>query len=366
MPEPSRRPTLRDIAEATGLSSASVSYALRGLHVPAETQERVRQAADRLGYQVNPIARALASGRTGYIGVLCRSLEDFWQQDIAAAIGRAFMAEDRLALLVDSSNDPAREAVLAQQLVDQRVDALICLPVDPLGDFWKNIAQQTVLISLGDALPAAPTAAAVLFDNAGGVTDALNRLAGAGHRRIAVLTPIGISTPDRPAESVVHSSAARLKINAVLHPAPHDVDGAAAVAAKLLRSEHPPTAFLCLADVMAYGVYAAARELCLTVPDDVSVIGFDDHPVSRLLTPPLTSYRWPFQEIVDEVTARTIKAIDAKGRSRKKVVAAEIQLRGSLAHVTAGERSPSSVAEAPTQQSRRARHLGDQLGTASG
>jgi len=69
--ERQRRVTLRDIAEETGLSSAAVSYALRGLQVPLETQERVRKVADRLGYQADPIARALASGRTGYVGVLC-------------------------------------------------------------------------------------------------------------------------------------------------------------------------------------------------------------------------------------------------------------------------------------------------------
>ena len=331
MPEQRRRPTLRDIAEATGLSSATVSYALRGLHVPEETQARVRQAAEQLGYQVNPIARALASGRSGYVGVLCRSLEDFWLQDVTAAIGRAFIAEDRLALLVDASNDPAREAMLAQHLVDQRVDALICLPVDPLGTFWKDIARQTVLISLGDEMPAAPTAAAVVFDNAGGVTDALGRLAEAGHRRVAVLTPTGLSTPDRPAESVAHTAARTLKLQVDVHPAPHDLDGATAVAKTLLQDATPPTAFLCLADVMAYGVYAAARELKLSVPEDLSVIGFDDHQLSQLLTPPLTSYRWPFDDIVAEVTSRTIKAIESGKRSRKKVFQPQIQDRGSIA-----------------------------------
>ncbi|HEY2041332.1 MAG TPA: LacI family DNA-binding transcriptional regulator, partial [Jatrophihabitans sp.] len=65
MPDHSRRPTLSDIAQETGLSAAAVSYALRGLHLPPETQQRVREAADRLGYQANPAARALVSGRTG-------------------------------------------------------------------------------------------------------------------------------------------------------------------------------------------------------------------------------------------------------------------------------------------------------------
>ena len=82
------RPTLRDIAEETGLSPAAVSYALRGLQVTEETQARVREAAKRLGYEADPIARALASGRTETIGVLCGSLADGWQQQVAAALGR--------------------------------------------------------------------------------------------------------------------------------------------------------------------------------------------------------------------------------------------------------------------------------------
>jgi LacI family transcriptional regulator len=326
-----RRPTLRDIAEETGLSTATVSYALRGLQVPVETQERVREAAQRLGYHADPIARALVSGRTGYVGVLCRSLEDIWQQGVAAALGRGLLQAGRNALIVDASNDPEREASLAQRLVDQRVDALIALPVDPRGRHWARIAQRTVLVSIGDGLPGAATAAEVVFDNAGGVTDALTQLAEAGHTRVTVLTSVGVSTPDRPAESVVHRVAAELGVTATLRSAPHDLDGASEVAREVLTGADPPTAFLSLADSIAYGVYAAVAELGLRVPDDISVLGFDDHPVSRLLTPPLSSYRWPVDELVTAVVQRTVRAVDESKRSKRKVLTATPQMRGSVA-----------------------------------
>jgi len=331
MDERPRRPTLRDIAEETGLSSAAVSYALRGLQVPMETQERVREAAERLGYHADPIARALASGRTGYVGVLCRSLEDIWQQGVAAALGRGLLHAGRNALIVDASNDPEREALLAQRLVDQRVDALIALPVDPRGKHWATLAQRTVLVSIGDGLPGAATAAEVVFDNARGVTDALTRLADAGHTRITVLTSVGVSTPDRPAEGVVLRVAAELGVTATLHSSVHDLDGACAVAHEVLTGADPPTAFLGLADSFAYGVYAAAAELGLRVPDDVSVLGFDDHPVSRLLTPPMSSYRWPVDELVTAVVRRTVRAVDDGKRSKRKVLTATPQVRGSVA-----------------------------------
>ncbi len=331
MSERQRRVTLRDLAEETGLSSAAVSYALRGLQVPEETQQRVREAADRLGYQADPIARALASGRTGYVGLLCGSLQDVWQQGVAAALGRGLLETGRHALIVDASNDPQLEATLAGQLVDQRVDALIALPVDPAAAHWAQLARRTVLISIGDGLPGAATAAEVVFDNEAGVADALHQLATAGHRKIAIMTPGGPTTPDRPAEVVANRVAARLGLRVVLHTSPHDLDGATAVARGVLDLADPPTAFLCLADSLAYGVYAAAGELRRRIPDDISVLGYDDHPMSRLLTPPLSSYRWPVDLLVSSVVERTVRAVEDGKRSRRKVLTPVAQPRGSVA-----------------------------------
>jgi LacI family transcriptional regulator len=325
-----RRPTLRDIAEETGLSSAAVSYALRGLQVPVETQERVREAAERLGYQADPAARALASGRTGYVGVLCGSLEDIWQQGIAAGLGRELMQQGRHGLIVDASNDPEIEATLAERLVAQRVDALICLPVDPQGAHWATVAERTVLVSIGDGLPGAATAAEVVFDNAGAVTHALTQLASAGHTQITVLTPLAVSTPDRPVESIVPQVAEDLGVTATLRSTPLDLDGATEVAREILTSPQPPTAILCLADFIAYGVYAAARLVGLVIPDDLSVLGFDDHQVSKLLTPPLSSYRWPVDELVTAVVHRTLRAVDDGKHSRRKVLTFTPQMRGSV------------------------------------
>ena len=326
-----RRPTLRDIAAETGLSSAAVSYALRGLQVPVETQVRVREAADRLGYQADPAARALASGRTGYVGVLCGSLEDIWQQGIAASLGRELLQRGRHGLIVDASNDPEVEGTLAEQLVAQRVDALICLPVDPRGAYWASVAERTVLVSIGDALPDTAVAAEVVFDNAGAVRHALTELARAGHTDIAVLTPLAVSTPDRPAERVVPEVAAELGVNATLRSAPLEIDGASDVARDILTSASPPTAILCLADFIAYGVYAAARLLDVAIPGDLSVLGFDDNQLSRLLTPPLSSYRWPVDDLVTEVVERTLRAVDEGKHSRRKVLTFTPQPRGSVA-----------------------------------
>lgn len=330
MRERPKRVTLRDVARESGLSPTAVSYALRGLHVPVATQERVRTVATRLGYQVDPIARALASGRTGYVGVLCGSLQDIWQQHVAAALGRELLDVGRHALIVDASNSPTLEAKLAAQLVDQRVDALIVLWVDPGGPHWPDIARRTLLVSIGDGLPGALTAAEVIFDNDTGVAEALGQLYDAGHRQVAVLTPSARNSPQRPAEVALARVAAELGMQVQLYMSPHDLDGAAAAAAEALSADPSPTAFFCLADSMAYGVYAAAGHLGLRIPDDISVLGYDDNPVSQLLTPPLSNYRWPVDSVVAHAVERTVRAIDTDKRSRRKLVTPVAQPRGSV------------------------------------
>ena len=119
----------------------------------------------------------------------------------------------------------------------------------------------------------------------------------------------------------------------ILH-SPHDLDGATSVAIGALSTDRPPTAFFCLADSMAYGVYAAADDLGLEIPRDVSVLGYDDHPVSRVLSPPLSNFRWPVDEVVSYAVERAVRAVDEGRRSRRKLIRPEARPRGSVASPT--------------------------------
>jgi LacI family transcriptional regulator len=294
-----------------------VSYALRGLQVSDETKERVRRAAADLGYEANPIARALAGGQTGLVGVLCGSLEDLWQQQLAAGIGRELLARDRYALILDAGSDPKRELAIAHQLRDQRVDGLIVSPVDPSADGWAALAETVPIVSIGDSLAAAQTAGEVLFDNRAGVTLALEHLAGLGHRSIAVLTPSRASTPDRPAEVHVAAEAQRLGLRVAIVTSGHNLSAATATARRVLRERDRPTALFCFSDSIAYGAYAAAAELGLRIPEDVSVAGYDDHPVSGLLSPGLTTVGWEIGSIMRSAVRMVVAAIEGKPRRQR-------------------------------------------------
>ncbi|MFD0889025.1 LacI family DNA-binding transcriptional regulator, partial [Streptosporangium algeriense] len=307
------------MAKATGLSPASVSYALRGMQVSEETMERVRRVAAELGYEADPIARALASGRTGTIGLLCGSLEDLWQQALAVGIGRALKDNDRYALILDAAGDPYRERTLARQLRDQRVDAMIVQPVDPAAEVWPELCESLPVVSIGDGLAGARTAGEVVFDNRAGVTMALEHMRERGHGRIAVLTPTRASTPDRPADVHVLAEAGRLGLDIEVVTAPQALTAATGVADAMLTDGH--RAFFCFADSIAYGVYAASAERGLRIPADVSVMGYDDHPMSGLLTPGLTTVDWDIDGIIRAAVRTVVVAADGNSRRRRIVQA---------------------------------------------
>jgi LacI family transcriptional regulator, galactose operon repressor len=329
---PTKRTTIREVADAAGLSPAAVSYALRGIQVSEETQERVRKVATELGYEANPIARALSSGRTGLVGILGPSLEDLWQQHWVAEAGRVLLQRDRYALILDAGADPDRQRILAAQLRDQQVDGLIVSPVDPSDPFWTELAASLALVSIGDSLKGASAAGEVLFDNRTGVRKALEHLHGREHRRIAVLRPPGSPTSDRPAELFVVAEADRLGLDVRVVTAPYGLQEAIEVARGVLADDDRPTAVFCFSDSIAYGVYGAARELGIRIPEELSVIGYDDHPISALLSPPLTSFHWGSTRLVEVAVGMLLAAIDGDQLPRRRVVIKpELRDRGSTA-----------------------------------
>jgi LacI family transcriptional regulator len=325
------RTTIRELAEYTGLSPAAVSYALRGKQVSADTERRVRRAAEELGYEANPIARALAGGATGVVGLLVGSLADFWTQELVRAVQRELYDAERSALVADADGEPARELELAQRLLDHRVDGLVVVPIGPASGGWAAIARELPTVTIGDALPGVAPAGEVVFDNELGVKQALRHLSGLGHRRITVLSWAVDTSPGRDAERAAAASAAALGLDCRVVACAYSLNGSRPLAVELLEGRDPPTAVLCLSDSIAYGVYAACAELGLSIPGDVAVAGFGDHPISRLLAPPLTSTVWDVDRVAEVATGFLLRAIAADGpqETLREVVAPVLVTRAS-------------------------------------
>src|SRR5215211_9544051 len=230
------RTTIRELAEYTGLSPAAVSYALRGMHVSAETEERVRIAAAELGYEADPIARALAGGSTAVVGLLVGSLSDFWNQELVRAVQRELYGAARSTLVADADGEPARELELAQRLVDHRVDGLVVVPIGPTSGGWASIAEQIPTVTVGDALPGVAPAGEVVFDNERGVQQSLQHLSALGHRHVTVLSWAVENSPDRQAERAVAGTAAALGLDCRVVPCDYSLNGSRPLALELLAS----------------------------------------------------------------------------------------------------------------------------------
>ena len=311
---PRKRVTIRDVASATDLSPAAVSYALRGVQTSAETQERVRRAAEELGYTGNAVARALARGRTGLVGVLFGSLQDLGEQRFVEALGRGLGRRDLQMVVADAHGDPVRERTLARSLADQLVDGLIVSPLDPSSASWADLGDMLPVVTVGDAL-AGPTVGEVLFDNRLGVSLVLEHLHELGHRHVAVLTPSRPSTPERPSERVVAAVCDALGLDGPVVNSRHSIEEATHTAARVLDLDPRPTAVFCLSDSIACGVYAAAAARGLSIPGDLSVAGYDNHPIADVLAPALTSVEWGMPEVA--ASASSLLAAAIAGRPRQ-------------------------------------------------
>jgi DNA-binding LacI/PurR family transcriptional regulator len=313
------RTTIRELAEHTGLSPAAVSYALRGMQVSAETERRVRDAADELG------------GATAVVGLLVGSLSDFWNQELVRAVQRELYGAARSTLVADADGEPARELELGQRLVAQRVDGLVVVPIGPASGGWESIARQVATVTIGDALPGVEPAGEVIFDNERGVQQSLQHFSDLGHRRVTVLSWAVETSPQRGAEQAVAGIAAALGLECRVVPCAYSLNGSRPLALELLAGDDHPTAVLCMSDSIAYGVYAACAELKLSIPGDVAVAGFGDHPISRLLAPPLTSTFWDIDQVAEQATRLLLEAISAEGpqATLRDVVAPVLVARAS-------------------------------------
>ena len=271
-----KRPTLKDLAELTGLSPAGAHYALRGERVSAETSARVRAEARRIGFRSDPVARALRGGSSGLVGVVGGSLNDYWHQDFAAELGRELREDGRQMLLAGAGGSHRNQIQVATRLMDHRIDGLVVLPVDPLSPDWRAVVERIPTVAVGAALP--PPSGSVRFDAAAGRRLMTEHLHGLGHQRVLVMSPGPHVHPEPDETAVIECGFSMAE--------------ATASAVTALSAADRPTAVFALTDAIACGVYAACGRLGLSVPGDVSVAGFDDHPLSALLAPALTTVGW--------------------------------------------------------------------------
>jgi LacI family transcriptional regulator, repressor for deo operon, udp, cdd, tsx, nupC, and nupG len=310
--------SIRDVADAAGVSVATVSRALRGLpNVAPSTRNRVLAAAADLRYIADPHASRLAAGRTRTIGVVVPLFTQWFLTQVIAGAEGVLNAAGYDLLLYNVSGAEARDRFLDRMPFRKRVDGLIAvdLPLTPAGLEALEMAGTPV------AVVGIKTArfASVNIDNVAAGATATRHLANLGHARIGLIAnladePMHFTAPlERRVgyQQVLAETGAEVRPELDV-PGNFSLKGGAEAMAQLLSIGRPPTAVFAESDEMAIGALKTVRDAGLQVPGDVSIIGFDDHDIAGYTG--LTTIAQPVME-QGELAATLLLEQIAGGRS---------------------------------------------------
>lgn len=285
--QPVTRATIREVADAAGVSRSTASRALSGNGYAApDVRERVRAAAKELGYVVDGTARSLKQRTSRSVGVLVSDLRNVFYAELASGIGEAARAHGRTLVLVDLRGEGDDELDAAETLVSSRVSGVIATPVSArLSDF---LARTGVPLIEVDRRFDAESTDAVVVDNRAAARDTTARLLKAGHRRIALLIDETEWTTGHERQRGYLDALAAGRIRAddslIVH-AGWDAEDAEAAARGVLSLPERPTAVFTANNVLTEGTWRAASALGLRIPEDLSIVGFDDAPWMSMVQP---------------------------------------------------------------------------------
>ena len=323
---PQNRVTSIDVARDAGVSQSTVSLVLSGKargRVSEATQERVRRSARDLGYRPNVAAQALRLGASRAVALLVPDITNPFFSRVLRGAQRAAQAAGYTVALVDTANDRRWEEQSFEALRAGPVDGYLLFEVsrpEALGPGQHVVLMETE----------APRCPSVRFDAEGGAAAAFRHLLELGHRRIGHLA----AAFDAPTFQLREAARRRVLADAGLDPGaqpravtPIAIDEARDAAGPLLTER--PTAVFCDDDIIAAGLYLAARESGVRIPGQLSVIGFDDMDFARVLDPPLTTVALDGEQL-GASAFELLEARMAGRRARRRVVLpAELLVRGS-------------------------------------
>lgn len=301
-PEQSERHivTLRDVAEASGVSISTVSRILDDRTPPSRsaTAQKVREAADALGYRRNMFASNLRRGATATIGVLVPRLTDAVMALMFEAVERTARRQGYFAVVATCGDDPEEERRATETLLDRNVDGLILATArldDALPASLRERSIPHVLALRTDRI----SPSSLGDDEAGGYL-AVRHLIDLGHRDIAVITGpwFTSSGQDRRsgAERALREAGIELPAARVFSSG-YGVDDGLTAGRRLLDGADRPTAIFAANDNLAIGVVSAARSLGILPGEQLSIVGYNDIPLVSRLPTPLTSVHTPFDQI---------------------------------------------------------------------
>ena len=341
--------TIRDVARECGYSASTVSIVLNGAplsrYIPADTKGRIETTAKRMGYRPNPLARSLRSQRSNIVGVMVIDITDPFCTPILRGLENALYQVSYLSLLADAHNEPHRFERYLEMLLDRRVEGLVVIANWLVTDIklLADLTECQVPTVIAGRSFENHSVSTVSVDNESGASMALEHLHRLGHREIAFLRgPKVLSSSGQRWKGIrafAQSAGLQLDSKKILE-LPESLDpnssfeAGAQLTGELLRQGRPFTALMAYDDVTALGALRALKKKGLSVPEDCSVVGFDDVAQASLSVPSLTTVRQPMEAMGSLSAGMVLEAIKAMDEKQdvpvvRKKIPAELVVRES-------------------------------------
>jgi LacI family transcriptional regulator len=370
---PERPATLRDVAAAARVHPATASRALNPetrILVSEDTARRVTDAAARLGYQPNPVARSLRTRRSHTVGVLIPDLNNPLFPPIVRGLEDKLADAGYVALIGNTDSDAHRERILFEQMRARHVDGFVMATATLHDQLLADAAAAEVPVVLMNRLAPDYSFPSVSVDNEQGARMAVTHLARLGHTRIAhVAGPQEASTGVsrlRGFRDGMTTHGLKVDEGLIAYATRYTVEEGVRCCRELLARRQDFTAVAAANDMLAVGCYTALDERSLQCPDDISVIGFNDMPFIDRLRPPLTTVRFPHYQLGTEAAQLLLERINgSEGPVKILYLAPELIVRGSTSEPLApqagsgregaGDAISAPVPLRPRPSSRRAR-----------
>jgi LacI family transcriptional regulator len=294
-------PTIMDVARESGVSYSTVSRALNGYEfVKPSTREKVLRAAEKLGYVPNQQARSLAGGRSNLIGILVPTLDNAYISEIIRGIDEELAKSHYNLILYTTHHHRGNEASYVATIVNSAADGLLLVVPLSSNHYLDILREQQFPHVLIDQSDLTEQSSAISATNWQGAYDATQYLIELGHRRIGFVT--GLMELTSTMERLEGHRAALIDFGiapdeSLIAMGDFREQGGYLAAQRLLDLSARPTAIFASNDLSAFGVMDAIRQRGLRIPDDISVMGFDDIPQASIVHPKLTTVRQPLEQM---------------------------------------------------------------------
>ncbi|MEL7526223.1 MAG: LacI family DNA-binding transcriptional regulator [Pseudomonadota bacterium] len=333
---------IRDVAEVAGVSTATVSRALSNPELLTEaTRDSVFAAIRATGYRVNKAARTLRTRQAGAILVLVPNLGNPFFSQILAGINERLGEHDMSVLIADTANLATAGEFLVDHFLNSQIDGVICLdgslPETELEQFRKNgVADKIVFACEWVHSAGLPS---VRSDNVEGARLAVRHLHELGHRKIAHVTGPGDNVLTHARRQGMLEERARLQLpvrDEWIVRGDFSLESGRSAAMRILELDEKPTAVFCASDQVAFGLMSTLEAHGLIVPDDISVVGFDDIELADFYVPALTTIRQDRRALGTKAASLLLECVEPKttrqaDRLKPVVVGVDLVVRESTA-----------------------------------